>query len=670
MDVLPQTLGAPGVYGLPAPPRSAPALGGLPMDVCAFVGVAPRGPSRVPAVPETWRFDQPTVAFERRRSVAVPLESFDEYRRLYGGFEGPGRLPFAVASFFEQGGRRAYVVRVVHEYGDDLINAEGVATGILRGVGVAGSADAPALTARDEGIWGNNLRADLGFDLAPQAFRSGDLSSLTLDAGDPLPPGALLRLTLGDGSLVLRFVRRIQRRGLDQVAEEVNVATLEAPALAAPVHRAEIVEGVLVVDDGHRREVHPAVGLSARHPRWLATVLSNESTLVFPHLSWSNGDLVPERVRDLPRAPRVDGSPRFAGGADRSVDLEPDDFFGLSTVGDQRLGVGVLALAGIAEVASVVVPDLYVPEPLPALDRAADEPSLGGAEFAPCVALPLPAVGAETPAATLPGLHLDPANDLDAIIALQRRLIDQAEGAGRYVVLLDVPPGLTPRQVESWRSRLSSSYAAAYHPWLHIDRADDRRDALVMLNPSAVAAGVIAVQEQRFGIANGPANVIAAGVVAVTQSVSAAHHDRLHPQGVNVFTRERDGVRLSAARTLSRAPRLRQLSVRRLMIMIRRVLAEQTQWMVFEPNDAALQADVRAMLRGYLRRLFEQGALRGAREDDAFRVRCDAQLNTPQVVDAGRLIAEIQVAPAEPLEFIRLHLMRAGDGTVVREASA
>ena len=46
-------------------------------------------------------------------------------------------------------------------------------------------------------------------------------------------------------------------------------------------------------------------------------------------------------------------------------------------------------------------------------------------------------------------------------------------------------------------------------------------------------------------------------------------------------------------------------------------------------------------------------------------MRCDETLNTPYVVDSGQLIAEIGVAPAEPLEFILLQLARDGDGTLL-----
>jgi phage tail sheath protein FI len=138
----------------------------------------------------------------------------------------------------------------------------------------------------------------------------------------------------------------------------------------------------------------------------------------------------------------------------------------------------------------------------------------------------------------------------------------------------------------------------------------------------------------------------------------------LHPQGINVYLRERDGIRLSAARTLSRDPSYRQLSVRRLITMICRALEQQMQWVVFEPNNPALRDEVRLVLQNYLRQLFRAGAFRGATEEQAFFVRCDATNNPPLVADAGQLIAEIGVAPAEPLEFIVLRLAREGDGTL------
>jgi len=183
--------------------------------------------------------------------------------------------------------------------------------------------------------------------------------------------------------------------------------------------------------------------------------------------------------------------------------------------------------------------------------------------------------------------------------------------------------------------------------------------------PSAIAAGIVARQERAFGVPHGPANVLAAEVVDVDDAVSPARHDELHQQGLNVYLRERDGVRLSAARTLSRDPSYRQLSVRRLMTLIRRTLERQMRWAVFEPNNESLRAEVVRQLDSYLRRLYRAGAFRGATEKEAFFVRCDETLNTPYVVDSGQLLAEIGVAPAEPLEFILLQLARDGDGTLL-----
>ncbi|MDQ6612019.1 MAG: phage tail sheath subtilisin-like domain-containing protein, partial [Gemmatimonadota bacterium] len=207
-------------------------------------------------------------------------------------------------------------------------------------------------------------------------------------------------------------------------------------------------------------------------------------------------------------------------------------------------------------------------------------------------------------------------------------------------------------------------YAAAYHPWLKVARGDDTRDPAIAINPSAVAAGIIARREIERGVQYGPANELARGVFGVTDRVSPARFAELHQNGINVYTHERDGARLNAARTLSAEPSYRQLSVRRLMTMLRRVLYRQMQWAVFEPNDFRLRGDIRNQLDAYLRQLFAANAFAGARAEDAFFVRCDDQLNPQSAIDAGRLYCYVGVAPAEPLEFIVLQIARDGDGTL------
>jgi phage tail sheath protein FI len=192
----------------------------------------------------------------------------------------------------------------------------------------------------------------------------------------------------------------------------------------------------------------------------------------------------------------------------------------------------------------------------------------------------------------------------------------------------------------------------------------------VRLNPSAVAAGIVAHRELRLGVPYGPSNEPGARVVGVADEVSQARHDELHWATLNVFVRERDGILLSAARTLSSDPAYRQLSVRRLMTMLARTLDEELQWVVFEPHNESLRADLRHVLRAYLRRLYRANAFAGATEDEAFFVRCDETTNTQSDVDNGRLVAEIGVAPAEPLEFVVVRLTHDGDGTLLVEDGA
>jgi uncharacterized protein len=237
-----------------------------------------------------------------------------------------------------------------------------------------------------------------------------------------------------------------------------------------------------------------------------------------------------------------------------------------------------------------------------------------------------------------------------------------------WIALLDVPPGLSQRRILYWRAKFDSQYAAAYHPWLRIAPADDPRQVPVAVNPAALAAGIIARTEQRSGVAHGPANAIATGAVSLADAVSRARHDELHQHAVNVYLGERDGIRLSAARTLSLDAMWRQLSVRRIVTMIRRVLERQMQWSVFEPNSSELRAQLARMIEAYLRELYRANAFTGATETQAFFVKCDDELNPQAVLDQGRLLAQVGIAPAEPMEFIVLNIARSADAALAVEA--
>lgn len=660
-------LGAPGVRL--AHPRARHDLQGVRLDVAGIAGVAPRGPARDAGYP-------------------TPVESWGEYRRLFGGFEGPGRLPYAVSAFFEQGGRRAYVARIVpgrdrrpREWGAAVLELDPTALGFP--TSVEEQVSPVRLRARDEGSWGDLLAVSLTPRTGPRAVPlqvAGRELVLPPDVDAPL--GSLLRVTpAGGGRTLERFVvESVERPARGQRRLE-RVLVLD-DACPADVRTVEVVDAVLEVTDRDpatpRAERHERLGLHRKHPRWIAAVLAAESALLEPAGALAAGDLPIIPVGSRPRAA---ASTVVVPGRDGYDEITHEDFFDdewdpLS----ERDPRGVRAFERLPDVGLVVVPDLYdpapsapppvLPPPLPTCGPTfAPRPTTARAGTATpssplrtdSVAGPVAAAPAE-----LSGLRLDPMlpGHRRLIVDLQRRLVGMADAARQYVVLLDVPPGLSTRQVLAWRASFGSSYAAAYHPWLTVARADDPRGRLVAVPPSPFAAGIVAAREGTRGLPVGPANVVAVGALSTAVVVTPGEHDDLHLAGVNVFLPERDGARLTGARTLSADPVYRQLTVRRLLTYLSLTLAREARWLVFEPNSPSLRGEVRHVIGAFLGRLFEAGAFAGAREEESFFVRCDERVNDRASTDAGRLVAEIGVAPAAPLEYLILRLERDADGTV------
>jgi phage tail sheath protein FI len=144
----------------------------------------------------------------------------------------------------------------------------------------------------------------------------------------------------------------------------------------------------------------------------------------------------------------------------------------------------------------------------------------------------------------------------------------------------------------------------------------------------------------------------------------------LNPVGVNCirfFTRE--GVRVWGARTLApSASNWRYLNVRRLFNMIEESIAISTRWVVFEPNAGPLWKDIQRDVGAFLTLLWRQGALAGSRPEDAFFVKCDAETNPPEVVDAGQVVVVIGIAPVKPAEFVIFRIGQTAVGSTVETA--
>jgi phage tail sheath protein FI len=136
----------------------------------------------------------------------------------------------------------------------------------------------------------------------------------------------------------------------------------------------------------------------------------------------------------------------------------------------------------------------------------------------------------------------------------------------------------------------------------------------------------------------------------------------LNPDGINVIRTFNGNITVWGARTLGGDANgeWKYISVRRLFLFLRESIDEGTQWVVFEPNTPNLWAKITRNITAFLTNVWRSGALFGNTAQEAFYVKCDAELNPPEVRDAGRVVTEIGVAVAKPAEFVIFRISQWG----------
>src|SRR6185437_8728198 len=254
--------------------------------------------------------------------------------------------------------------------------------------------------------------------------------------------------------------------------------------------------------------------------------------------------------------------------------------------------------------------------------------------------------------------------DGDGLRAVQTAMIDHCERNGDRVAILDAPPGMKPQQIKDWRlneARYDSSYAAFYYPWIQVN--DPVTGKTINLPPSGHLAGVWARTDNTRGVHKAPANETIAGCIGLEYQTNQMEQTLLNPVGINCIRAfPGRGIRIWGARTMSSDPEWRYLNVRRLFNFVRESIAGGTQWSVFEPNDQTLWMQLRRDSSAFLTRVYMTGALFGATAKDAFYVKCDAENNTRETIDAGQVIVEIGIAPTKPAEFVIFRISQWAPG--------
>jgi uncharacterized protein len=254
---------------------------------------------------------------------------------------------------------------------------------------------------------------------------------------------------------------------------------------------------------------------------------------------------------------------------------------------------------------------------------------------------------------------------MDQAIGIQLALVSHAERMGDRVAILDSPPGLGAQEVFDWRRdqlKVDSSYAALYYPWVKVIDPLSRQP--VFMPPSGYLGGIWGRNDDTRGVHKAPANETVRGALDVQLQLTSAEQGLLNPAGINcIRVFPRGGVRVWGARTLAQIdPEFKYLNVRRLFNFIKSSIMQGTQWSVFEPNDIILWAKLRRNTSAFLNRVWRDGALFGVTPDEAFYVKCDAETNPQEVIEAGQVVVEIGLAPVRPAEFVIFNIRQIAPG--------
>jgi hypothetical protein len=184
-------------------------------------------------------------------------------------------------------------------------------------------------------------------------------------------------------------------------------------------------------------------------------------------------------------------------------------------------------------------------------------------------------------------------------------------------------------------------------------------DQSLYLPPSGYVAGIFARVDNDRGVWKAPAGIDAAitGISGLALPLTDDENGQLNPVAVNCLRTLRGfGTVVWGARTLRGGDQLgdeyKYVPVRRLALFLEETLYRSTQWVVFEPNDKPLWAQIRTSIKAFLQDLFRQGAFQGTTPQDAYFVRCDEETTTQYDIDRGIVNILVGFAPLKPAEFV------------------
>lgn len=206
--------------------------------------------------------------------------------------------------------------------------------------------------------------------------------------------------------------------------------------------------------------------------------------------------------------------------------------------------------------------------------------------------------------------------------------------------------------------------AAFYFPWVTApDPLQENRPN--EYPPCGFMAGIYSRTDSSRGVWKAPAGTEASltGAVGVRTPLTDDENGVLNPKAVNCLRNlPVYGIVSWGARTLQgndeRGSEWKYVPVRRTALFIEESLYRGLKWVVFEPNDEPLWAQIRLNVGAFMQDLFRQGAFQGKTPREAYFVKCDKETTTQNDINKGIVNIVVGFAPLKPAEFVIIKIQQ------------
>lgn len=452
-----------------------------------------------------------------------------------------------------------------------------------------------------------------------RAIRNGSTAriSLPVEVGSPPaaspPSGNLLLDAASPGAWGRNLVAIVDYKTADPTVPVTSPPAAPNPVLFNLIVR-EVVAGTV-----KQEEKFMLVSMTPSSPRFLPRVLEQGSLLVRVPKNSSGDFLFPVDGASKALRPLVTGTPVTSTGGSDGDDLTATEINGSP---NNKTGIFALEKADLFNL-------LCIPPPT----RVGDTP------------------------ATVYQTALQYCANRRAMLIVDS---PAAWGARSETAAANALAGLSTLNLNGTIAR----NAALYFP--RVIQADPLRDQQQdTFVPCGIIAGTMARTDSQRGVWKAPAGLDAGlnGIQGLQVNLTDSENGQLNPLGINCLRSfPVSGRVIWGARTLRGADQLadeyKYVPVRRTALFIEESLYRGTQWVVFEPNDEPLWAQIRLNVGAFMQGLFRQGAFQGKTPREAYLVKCDKETTTQNDINLGVVNILVGFAPLKPAEFVIIKLQQ------------